>query len=89
MPEMDGFSASEEIRKYLKQDAKNLPVNLPIIAMTANAFPEDKEKCFAAGMDDHIAKPFERYQLETILEKWIMCERPVLTKNKITNANGS
>jgi PAS domain S-box-containing protein len=65
MPNMDGLEATREIRK--------LPVakNLPIIAMTANAFNEDRERCFNAGMNDFIAKPVDPEQMfETIL-RWL------------------
>ncbi len=55
MPIMDGYTATEEIRKL-----SDLRVSqIPIVAMTANAFEEDRQKCFAAGMNGHIAKPLE------------------------------
>jgi CheY-like chemotaxis protein len=53
MPKMDGYTATGEIRT-LKNNKK---ANIPIIAMTANAFEEDKKKAFEAGMNGHIAKP--------------------------------
>ncbi|WP_289054756.1 response regulator [Carboxylicivirga marina] len=55
MPIMDGFKATEKIR----QIEKSTGTHTPIIAVTANAFPEDKEKCLASGMDDYISKPFQ------------------------------
>lgn len=54
MPEMDGFEATRLIRKH--EDDKKLP-HVPIIALTAHAFGEYRQKCFDVGMDDHIAKP--------------------------------
>ncbi len=70
MPEMDGFTATKAIRRYLNRYAKGVSKTVPIIAMTANAFPEDKEKCMSVGMNDHIAKPFESEQLHEMLDKW-------------------
>jgi CheY-like chemotaxis protein/two-component sensor histidine kinase len=62
MPEMDGYSATRGIRALEPPGAKSVP----IIAMTANVFREDVEKCLAAGMDDHVGKPLD---LEEVLEK--------------------
>jgi len=59
MPIMDGFKATGKIREI----EKSTSTHTPIIAVTANAFPEDKEKCFAAGMDDYISKPFQPDEL--------------------------
>jgi len=70
MPEMDGFTATNNIRSYLAAHHLSISKHVPIIAMTANAFSEDKQKCKRAGMDDHLAKPFESYELEEILLKW-------------------
>ena len=70
MPVMDGISATIEIRQNPKfQD-------LPIVAMTANAMAQDKEKCLAAGMNDHISKPISPEELFRTLIKWV--ESPLL-----------
>jgi PAS domain S-box-containing protein len=65
MPLMDGLTATREIR--------NNPdfASLPIIAMTANAMEDDKEKCKLAGMNDHIAKPIDPDNLFSTIVKWI------------------
>ena len=61
MPKMDGYTATKEIRTL----SSNKKANIPIIAMTANAFEEDKKKAFEAGMNAHIAKPIN---IDVILE---------------------
>ena len=66
MPVMDGLTATKMIRTLNHPDAKKIP----IIAMTANAFKEDKEKCLAAGMNAHLAKPIE---IENV--KKVLCEQ--------------
>jgi len=63
MPVMDGLEAAKRIRGLERTDAKNIP----IIAMTANALDEDRRKSKDAGMNEHLAKPFEPAQLYTIL----------------------
>ena len=55
MPVMDGYTATRKIRELERSDAKTVP----IIAMTANAFREDAEKCIAVGMNAHLAKPLD------------------------------
>jgi CheY-like chemotaxis protein/signal transduction histidine kinase len=65
MPIMDGFKATEKIR----QIEKSTGTHTPIIAVTANAFPEDKEKCLASGMDDYISKPFQPEDLIRKIKK--------------------
>ena len=55
MPVMDGYTATRKIRELERSDAKTVP----IIAMTANAFKEDAEKCIAVGMNAHLAKPLD------------------------------
>lgn len=65
MPELDGFEAVEIIRR--REKARNISP-IPIIAMTASAMREDKEKCFQAGMDDYIVKPINPLELAEKIE---------------------
>jgi PAS domain S-box-containing protein len=65
MPNMDGYEATRVIREKM-----NL-VNLPIIAMTAHAMVEDRQKCLAAGMNDHVAKPINKQILWKVLNSWL------------------
>jgi len=65
MPRMDGLEASREIRKTRPA------ASLPIIAMTANAFSEDKARCFEAGMDDFVSKPVDTDALYAVLLGWL------------------
>jgi len=70
MPVMDGVTATQEIRK----DARF--IDLPVVAMTANAMQGDRERCMAAGMNDHVAKPIEPEDLWKALLKWIKPRNP-------------
>jgi PAS domain S-box-containing protein len=65
MPEMDGYEATAAIRRAEGPDR-----HVPIIAMTAGALPEDRERCLTAGMDDHIAKPLMPAGVAKALERW-------------------
>jgi CheY-like chemotaxis protein len=65
MPEMDGFEACREIRKL--ETGKRTP----IIALTANAVPGDRERCLQAGMDDYVSKPFRQDELRRVIERWL------------------
>ena len=67
MPVMDGYEATRAIRAMDRPDAGTLP----IIAVSANAFDEDMVKSREAGMDEHIAKPFNREKLEEVLGKYL------------------
>ena len=70
MPVMDGLEATKAIRGLEREDAKKIP----IIAMTANAFEEDRKACLDAGMDEHIGKPIDIPLLKRTITK-------LLTKN--------
>ena len=67
MPECDGYEATRRIRKL----CAGRPNRLPIVALTANAFTEDRERCFAAGMDDFLAKPCSMEAMRGALERWL------------------
>jgi CheY-like chemotaxis protein len=65
MPVMDGYEASRQIRRSGRWP------QLPIVALTANAMSEERERCRAAGMSDYLAKPFRREELAALLDVWI------------------
>jgi PAS domain S-box-containing protein len=64
MPEMDGFNAAREIRRHGPNQETT------IIALTANVLEEDRERCFAAGMNDYLSKPIRKDQLIDAIQKW-------------------
>ncbi|MEK8051628.1 PAS domain S-box protein [Ideonella sp. DXS22W] len=70
MPVMDGLRATAQIRSF------EGATRLPIVAMTANAFEDDRAQCLAAGMDDYLAKPVEPQQLRQCLMGWLRQRRP-------------
>jgi len=67
MPEMDGFEATVEIRKFESENQ----IYTPIIAVTALAMAGDRERCIAAGMDDYISKPIDRDILKAKISHWM------------------
>ncbi|MDR2357302.1 MAG: response regulator [Oscillospiraceae bacterium] len=67
MPEMDGYEATSRIRALDAPRAKEIP----IVAMTANVFREDVEKCIDAGMDDHVGKPLDFDEVMVCLRKYL------------------
>jgi len=69
LPEMDGYEITGVIRKIEKENHVEKPV--PIVALTANTYDNDKEKCFNAGMNDYISKPFNARQLIEMIEKYM------------------
>lgn len=69
MPVMDGIEATKKIRQHEQENGTEAPVY--IVAVTANAFSEDKQKCFDAGMNDFISKPFKENALKQIIHNAI------------------
>jgi hypothetical protein len=65
MPEMDGIEATMRIREHITAD------RLPIIAMTAHAYEQERQRCFEAGMNDHVAKPVDPAVLVATLDRWL------------------
>jgi len=66
MPNLDGLSATKAIREEERRSGGHVP----IAAMTANAFAEDRNACIAAGMDDYLAKPVRLADLRAMIERW-------------------
>ncbi len=77
MPELDGFEATMEIRRLEQASSRK---RIPIIALTANAMAQDRQDCLNAGMDDHLAKPLSRLQMQEMLNRWM----PVIPPNHVT-----
>jgi CheY-like chemotaxis protein len=71
MPGVDGIMAAKSIKELFNERKSLGFVCPPIIALTANAFVEDRERCYTAGMDDYLAKPFEAHQLHDVLLRWM------------------
>jgi len=72
MPVMDGYKATDTIRKMEEAGEKSGPGlrHIPIIAITANALSGDREKCLAAGADDYLSKPLKKERLLDMIGKW-------------------
>lgn len=66
MPVMDGYTTTDKIRHSIDPSSR-----IPIIALSANALDEDRERCLAAGMDDFVAKPIDQEKLIRSLSKWL------------------
>ncbi|MEI6415081.1 MAG: PAS domain S-box protein, partial [Pseudomonadota bacterium] len=71
MPVMDGYTATGKIRQW---EAENNQPRHPIIALTADAFEEDRQRCLAAGMDDFLTKPIVMDVLKAMLNRWLRPE---------------
>jgi len=69
MPAMDGFEATLHIREVHRSD-------IPIVAVTADAMPSDRDRCLQAGMNDYLAKPIELRRLSEVLAKWLRTASP-------------
>ncbi|GAB4401587.1 MAG: hypothetical protein OHK0048_18480 [Rhodoferax sp.] len=68
MPNVDGFEATRRIRQL---EAQHGWPRCPILALTANAFAQDRQKCLDAGMDDHLSKPVILDELKAVLQRWL------------------
>ncbi len=75
MPDLDGYEATRRLRSS-KDTRQNR--DIPVIALTANAFATDREKCIAAGMNDYLSKPIDRARLEQALVSAIEGREPLL-----------
>ena len=64
MPEMDGLEATKVLRNRGYAE-------IPIIAMTADAMKEDREKCLQSGMNDYMSKPIKREEVFAMLKRWV------------------
>lgn len=71
MPCLDGIDATRAIRRAAASTKSELVHLPPIVAVTANAFEEDRQRYLAAGMDDYLAKPFDARALRAVLKRWI------------------
>ncbi|MCF1645369.1 response regulator, partial [Streptomyces indiaensis] len=76
MPRMDGYTATRELRRREGDQG-----HVPVIAMTAGALAEDRERCIAAGMDDYVSKPVSADELEQALARWVHPTTPPQTGN--------
>jgi len=74
MPDMDGLDATRQIRSM--EDSTASSKDLPILAMTANVFAEDKQACLDVGMNDFISKPVDPDNLFSMIAKWLPPEEP-------------
>jgi CheY-like chemotaxis protein len=70
MPVLDGLEATRMIKELYAVQADGALKPPPIVALTANAFEEDRRRCLEAGMDDYLAKPFDKDDLVRVLERW-------------------
>jgi CheY-like chemotaxis protein len=70
MPQLDGIEAARGIRALYAESAGEGIGPPPIVALTASAFAEDKKRYLEAGMDDYLAKPFDKASLEAVLRRW-------------------
>lgn len=72
LPEMNGYEITKEIRKI--ENLNNVENPVAIIALTANTYENDKEKCLSIGMNDYLSKPFSAQQLIKAIEKYTPVE---------------
>ena len=77
MPRMDGCTATAQLRQHERPDQL-----VPIIAMTAGALIEDRQRCLAAGMDDYLSKPIDLEQLRTALNRRVGTAPPLADQSR-------
>ena len=78
MPVMDGYQATAQLRRGEAGGGRRLTV----VALTANAMEGDRDQCIAAGMDDYLAKPYSKIQLEQVLNRWLGAKREAATPSE-------
>jgi signal transduction histidine kinase/ActR/RegA family two-component response regulator len=79
MPVMDGYEATHRIREA---ERHNGHPRMPIVALTANAFKSDVDRCLAAGMDAHLAKPYSTKQLRAAVAPWLQVVHAGLSRRR-------
>lgn len=67
MPEMDGLEATRKIREMEEKSG----LHVPVVALTAGAFKEEREKCITSGMDEFMAKPIDTEKIRLLLTKYL------------------
>ncbi|HLO62073.1 MAG TPA: ATP-binding protein [Azonexus sp.] len=82
LPVLDGYAATAQIRQWERDGSK---AHCPIVALTANAFDDDRQRCMEAGMDDFLAKPIQFEELKAVLGKWL----PAADPSRAAAAGGS
>ena len=87
MPEMNGFDFTRALRR-LEAEAGGIR-RTPVVALTANAFREDAEECFEAGMDDFVSKPVNIDRLAAVLIKWLRTAPPAAPSPALQRWNGA
>jgi CheY-like chemotaxis protein len=85
IPDMEGVEAARRIRALYPDYARPGAGRPPIVALTANAFAEDRAAYLEAGLDDYLAKPFEKADLAALLGRW----RQVLANSKARAGRGA
>lgn len=83
MPELDGLEATNQIRKLRGASS------IPVVALTAGVSKEEREKCFNAGMDDFLAKPIDRKELERVIRKYLLKNEQNPGSDHMTNDSPS
>jgi signal transduction histidine kinase/CheY-like chemotaxis protein len=86
MPGLDGFETTRSLRAH--DEKARSGGQLPIVALTALALPEDRDRCLAAGMDDYLSKPLEPAMVNRMIEKWL-CQDPVESIPELSESNTS